>query len=75
MQLSNGQQFVGPFLLINLVSMTSSARYACGNSKLINGILKDELGFEGFVQSDWLAQRSGVASALAGLLVLSTFAV
>ena len=41
--------------------------YACGNSKLINGILKDELGFQGFVQSDWLAQRSGVASALAGL--------
>lgn len=41
--------------------------YACGNSKLMNGILKDELGFQGFVMSDWLAQRSGVASALAGL--------
>ncbi|KAL5520514.1 hypothetical protein ACEPAG_9738 [Sanghuangporus baumii] len=41
--------------------------YACGNSKLLNGILKDELGFQGFLQSDWLAQRSGVASALAGL--------
>jgi beta-glucosidase len=41
--------------------------YACQNSKLINGILKDELGFQGFVQSDWDAQRSGVASALAGL--------
>lgn len=41
--------------------------YACGNSKLLNGILKNELGFQGFVQSDWLAQRSGVASALAGL--------
>jgi beta-glucosidase-like glycosyl hydrolase len=41
--------------------------YACQNSKLMNGILKDELGFQGFVQSDWLAQRSGVASALAGL--------
>ncbi|KAK3068794.1 hypothetical protein LTR53_013354 [Teratosphaeriaceae sp. CCFEE 6253] len=41
--------------------------YACQNSKLLNGILKDELGFQGFVQSDWLAQRSGVASALAGL--------
>ena len=41
--------------------------YACGNSKLMNGILKDELGFQGFVQSDWGAQRSGVASALAGL--------
>ncbi|KKA26505.1 hypothetical protein TD95_004249 [Thielaviopsis punctulata] len=41
--------------------------YACANSKLLNGILKDELGFQGFVMSDWLAQRSGVASALAGL--------
>ena len=41
--------------------------YACANSKLMNGILKDELGFQGFIQSDWLAQRSGVASALAGL--------
>ncbi|GAB7360059.1 hypothetical protein MBLNU230_g7581t1 [Neophaeotheca triangularis] len=41
--------------------------YACGNSRMLNGILKDEMGFQGYVQSDWLAQRSGVASALAGL--------
>ncbi|KAJ5092457.1 CAZyme family GH3 [Penicillium alfredii] len=41
--------------------------YACENSKLLNGILKDELGFQGFVQSDWLAQHSGVHSALGGL--------
>jgi beta-glucosidase len=41
--------------------------YACQNSKLMNGVLKDEFGFQGFVQSDWLAQRSGVSSALAGL--------
>ncbi|KAJ5670563.1 uncharacterized protein N7477_005926 [Penicillium maclennaniae] len=41
--------------------------HACENSKLLNGILKDELGFQGFVQSDWLAQRSGVQSALSGL--------
>lgn len=41
--------------------------YSCENSKLLNGILKDELGFQGFVQSDWLAQRSGVQSALSGL--------
>ncbi|MBE3045144.1 glycoside hydrolase family 3 C-terminal domain-containing protein [Candidatus Bathyarchaeota archaeon] len=34
---------------------------------LINGILKDELGFQGFVMSDWLAHMSGVDSALAGL--------
>jgi len=41
--------------------------YACQNSWLLNGILKEELGFQGYVMSDWLAQRSGVASALAGL--------
>jgi beta-glucosidase len=29
---------------------------ASQNSKLINGVLKDELGFQGFVVSDWLAQ-------------------
>ncbi|KAK2608745.1 hypothetical protein QQS21_002734 [Conoideocrella luteorostrata] len=34
---------------------------------LINGLLKDELGFQGFVQSDWLGHMSGVASAIAGL--------
>jgi beta-glucosidase len=41
--------------------------YACQNSKLLNGILKEELGFQGFVVTDWNAQHSGVASALAGL--------
>ncbi|OKL61254.1 putative beta-glucosidase F [Talaromyces atroroseus] len=37
------------------------------NSEILNGILKDELGFQGFVMSDWYAQDSGVPSALAGL--------
>ncbi|KAK4449190.1 family 3 putative glycoside hydrolase, partial [Podospora aff. communis PSN243] len=37
------------------------------NSYLQNGLLKDELGFQGFVMSDWFAHNSGVASALAGL--------
>ena len=41
--------------------------YGCANSKTLNGILKTELGFEGFVVSDWGAQHSGVALALAGL--------
>jgi beta-glucosidase len=41
--------------------------YACQNSKILNGLLKDELDFQGFVMSDWGAQHSGVASALAGL--------
>ncbi|KAJ4392661.1 hypothetical protein N0V85_006899 [Neurospora sp. IMI 360204] len=44
--------------------------YACQNSKLLNGVLKTELGFEGFVVSDWDGQMSGVASALAGLDVV-----
>ncbi|OJJ42517.1 hypothetical protein ASPZODRAFT_147160 [Penicilliopsis zonata CBS 506.65] len=37
------------------------------NSYLINGLLKDELGFQGFIMSDWLGQYVGVASALSGL--------
>ncbi|KAI4667384.1 uncharacterized protein J4E79_002070 [Alternaria viburni] len=44
--------------------------YGCQNSKLMNGILKEELGFEGFVVSDWDAQHAGVASANAGLDVV-----
>lgn len=27
--------------------------YGCENSKLLNGILKEELGFQGYVMSDW----------------------
>jgi beta-glucosidase len=46
--------------------------YACGNSKLLNGLLRDEMGFQGFVMSDWLAQRGGVSTALAGLDVRET---
>jgi beta-glucosidase len=34
---------------------------------MLNGVLKDELGFQGFVMTDWLGHHSGVASALAGL--------
>lgn len=41
--------------------------YGCANSKLLNGILKTELGFEGWVVTDWGAQHAGVATALAGL--------
>lgn len=43
---------------------------ACQNSKALNGLLKTELGFQGFVVSDWGAQDSGVGSALAGLDVV-----
>jgi len=41
--------------------------YGCQNSKLMNGLLKNELGFQGFIMSDWQAQHTGVASAAAGL--------
>ncbi|RMY61699.1 hypothetical protein D0863_11192 [Hortaea werneckii] len=41
--------------------------YACQNSYVQNYLLKNELGFQGFILSDWQAQHSGVASALAGL--------
>ena len=41
--------------------------YGCQNSKMLNGLLKDELGFQGFVMSDWAAQLTGVSSAMAGL--------
>ena len=41
--------------------------YACQNSKLLNGLLKTELGFQGFVVSDWYAQHTGIASINAGL--------
>lgn len=41
--------------------------YGCQNSKLLNDVLKAELGFQGFVMSDWAAQHAGVASAVAGL--------
>ncbi|PFH60809.1 hypothetical protein XA68_10270 [Ophiocordyceps unilateralis] len=41
--------------------------YGCANSKTLNGLLKTELGFQGFVVSDWGAQHAGIATALAGL--------
>ncbi|KAJ9101092.1 hypothetical protein QFC21_003310 [Naganishia friedmannii] len=44
-----------------------NSSWACQNSKAVNGLLKHELGFQGQVLSDWQAQHSGVASALAGL--------
>ena len=41
--------------------------YACQNSYMNNYLLKNELGFQGFIMSDWSGQHSGVGSALAGL--------
>lgn len=41
--------------------------YACQNSKVLNDLLKNELGFQGFVMSDWQGQHAGIPGALAGL--------
>ena len=41
--------------------------YGCQNSHLMNRLLKQELGFRGFIVSDWSAQHTGIASANAGL--------
>lgn len=41
--------------------------YGCANSATLNGLLKTELGFQGFVVSDWNAQYTGVATALSGM--------
>ncbi|MEV4057312.1 glycoside hydrolase family 3 C-terminal domain-containing protein [Amycolatopsis sp. NPDC049688] len=45
---------------VNGVTMTQHA-------ELLNGVLRDEWGFDGFVVSDWLAARDTVASANGGL--------
>lgn len=41
--------------------------YASANSKTLNGLLKTELGFQGFALSDWYGQHTGIASANSGL--------
>jgi beta-glucosidase-like glycosyl hydrolase len=42
----------------NLINGT----YACENNNTINGILKNELGFQGFAMSDWSAQHSTISA-------------
>ncbi|RFN48407.1 putative beta-glucosidase g [Fusarium flagelliforme] len=41
--------------------------YSCENDNLINNLLKKELGFEGYVMSDFLATPPGLGSVKAGL--------
>ena len=41
--------------------------YSCHNSKALNGLLKGELGLQGYVMSDWGSTHSGVASMESGL--------
>ncbi|RYC91843.1 putative beta-glucosidase F [Fusarium oxysporum f. sp. narcissi] len=47
----------------NRVNGTISSEH----SYLINALLKEELGFQGFVMTDWLSQITGVQSAIAGM--------
>ncbi len=57
---SNAQMVMCSYNLVNGV-------YACGNDHLLNGVLKGDWGFNGFVLSDAFATQSSVASAMAGL--------
>ncbi|KAF2011308.1 glycoside hydrolase family 3 protein [Aaosphaeria arxii CBS 175.79] len=41
--------------------------YACENDNILNQVLKKELGFQGYVMSDWFATHSGPKSINAGL--------
>jgi beta-glucosidase len=41
--------------------------HACENQKLLHDLLREDLGFRGFVVSDWGATHDGVKSAFAGL--------
>jgi beta-glucosidase len=44
-----------------------NSSYSCQNSKALNGLLKEELGFQGYVMSDWSATHTGVPAIEAGL--------
>ena len=44
-----------------------NGEYACENNYLLNLVLKKDLGFQGFVVSDWGATHSTVKAAMAGL--------
>ncbi|KAI0528353.1 glycosyl hydrolase family 3 N terminal domain-containing protein [Xylaria digitata] len=47
--------------------------HGCQNSYTLNGLLKTELAFQGYVVSDWGALHTGVASANAGMDVTTPF--
>jgi beta-glucosidase len=44
-----------------------NSTWACENDKVLNGLLKHELEFKGYVMSDWDAQHTTVESANTGL--------
>jgi beta-glucosidase len=51
----------------NGVALDGVEETATAHGPLLNGILKDEWGFDGVVVSDWLATKDTVASANGGL--------
>jgi len=57
---SNAQMTMCAYNLVN-------GSYSCGDDHLLNGVLKGDWGFPGFVLSDAFATQSSVASAMAGL--------
>ncbi|KAJ5132908.1 hypothetical protein N7448_007066 [Penicillium atrosanguineum] len=67
--------YVWPFMnavKANVASVMCSynkvnATWACESDAILNKLMKNELGFRGYVMSDWNAQHSTVNSALAGL--------
>ncbi|KAI1795303.1 glycosyl hydrolase family 3 C-terminal domain-containing protein [Ganoderma leucocontextum] len=68
------ENFVHPFMWVVQAGVASvmcsytlvSDTFACEKGRTPNQILKDELGFQGYIVSDWAAQRSALA-AVAGL--------
>jgi beta-glucosidase len=48
------------------IGQTSGA-FSCQNKQLLNGVLRDQWGFKGYVQSDFGATKSTAPSLLAGL--------
>ncbi|VDB94647.1 unnamed protein product [Peniophora sp. CBMAI 1063] len=64
-----------PFIRSVMAGVTSvmcsynqlNGTYACENDRLLNGLLKSELGFQGMVMSDWLATHSTIQAVNSGL--------
>ena len=69
--------YAAPFLRRVMASVAAimysydlvNGTYACENNGTLNGILKSEFGFQGFVMSDWGAMHSTI-SAIAGDILL-----
>ncbi|KDN45978.1 hypothetical protein RSAG8_04485, partial [Rhizoctonia solani AG-8 WAC10335] len=56
-----------PETFLNALFVLVNGTYACENSNVLNKLLKSELGFQGYVMSDWWATHSGATSVNAGL--------